>query len=67
MLAGFFSATEATLSAEKGSVSTPLIGAASMATAALARLRPSSTWASKPPNECPMTTGFAGSASMIFA
>ena len=41
---------------------TPLIGAGSIATAAAARSWPSSRWAISPPNEWPITIGFASSA-----
>ena len=44
-------------SADSGSGSTPLICAASIATAATARSCPSSFWAIMPPNECPIRIG----------
>ena len=62
MLAGLRSAIEATLSADSGSGRTPLIGAGSIATAASASPRPSRSWATMPPKECPITIGFRGSA-----
>ena len=64
-LAGLRRAIEATRSADGGSTNTPLTGAGSMATPARARPRPSRFCASSPPNECPMTTGFDGSAWMM--
>ena len=67
MLPGFFSATKATRSAEIGSGSTPLMGAASMATPATPCPSPSSLSTSRPPNECPTRIGLAGRSTISFA
>jgi len=67
MLPGFFNATKAILSAEIGSGSTPLIGAASIPTPAMAWPSPSSLSASKPPKECPITIGRLGCVAMYVA
>jgi hypothetical protein len=67
MLPGFFNATKATVSAEIGSGSTPLIGAASIPTPAMAWPSPSSLSASKPPKECPITIGRLGCVAMYVA
>src|SRR5207237_6615345 len=58
LFAGFRSATDATRRADGGSVSTPLIGAGSIATAAATRFCPSNLWTTRPPNEWPMAIGF---------
>ena len=53
--------------AEIGSGSTPRNGAASTATVAAESPRPAIIWASRPPNECPMTAGFLSSVSITDA
>ena len=67
LLAGFLNTGKVARSDDSGSGSTPLIWAASIATAAAARSWPSSFWAIMPPKECPIRIGFASSPSMIFA
>ena len=64
LLAGFLNTGRVARSADSGSGSTPLIWAASMATAAAARSSPSSRCAIIPPKECPTRIGLVGSASM---
>jgi hypothetical protein len=67
MFPGFFRAGNATRSAERGTGSTPLIGAASIATPAAAKPSPSSFSTMRPPNECPMTIGLAGRLATALA
>ena len=66
-LAGFLNTGSVARSADSGTGSTPLIWAASMATAATPSPRPSSFWAIIPPNECPTRMGAAGRVAMIDA
>jgi hypothetical protein len=64
-LAGLLKAGKAARSAEIGSGSTPLIGAASIATPAAPRLLPISFSTIVPPNEWPIRMGGAESVPMI--
>ena len=64
LFAGLPSTGNPERSCENGRVLTPLMGAGSMATAATARSLARSSCAMRPPNECPMTIGFASSVSM---
>jgi hypothetical protein len=67
LLAGFLNTGSVARSADSGTGSTPLIWAASIATAARARSCPSSFWAIMPPNECPTRIGADGRVSMMAA
>ena len=67
LFAGFLKTGSVALSADSGSGRTPLICAASMATAAAARSSPSSRWAIIPPKEWPIRMGLVGRASMRLA
>ncbi len=64
LFAGLPSTGKPERSCENGSVFTPLMGAGSIATAAIAKSLASSSWAMSPPNECPMTIGLVSSVSM---
>ena len=57
-LAGLPRTGKDALSAENGNGSTPRLGAGSIETVPAASPRPATIWASRPPNEWPMTTGF---------
>ena len=65
LFAGFLNTGSVARSADSGSGSTPLICAASIATAAAARSWPSSFCAIMPPKECPTRIGLVSRRSMM--
>jgi hypothetical protein len=67
LFAGFLNTGNVARSDDSGNGSTPLICAASIATAPTARSWPSSFCAIMPPKECPMRMGFTSRSAMIFA
>lgn len=67
LFAGFLNTGSVERSADSGSGRTPLIWAASIATAAAARSWPSSFWAIMPPKEWPIRIGSVSMPRMIAA
>jgi hypothetical protein len=67
VLAGLPRTADADRNAEMGSGSTPRNSAGSIATDTAARPSPARSWVSRPPNECPITTGLLFSLPMTAA